>query len=379
MITTLTPDTALLSTLDAALSRARPHGSRQVAELGDWLINNLPEHLSCVIDTAGNIHIDARTEQHHRTLFIAHLDTVHRSSGTNKIVKTQAKWQAGSKGQCLGADDGAGVAMLMHLMWHGVPGYYVFSQGEECGGIGARFLSDYSDATLLEHDRAVAFDRRGIDSVITHQSTGRCCSDEFAQALATALNTASSEELFLAPDDTGIYTDTAEFTSQIPECTNISIGYEQAHSDQEWLDMYYIQTLADAAVKIDWDALPTKRDPQQVEDDGYAYGGNWSKWDWGAVSQAVPGAGSKAVAVGNYSKEMQLEEALDDAYFGILSPLIDMICEHVYPEDPSIARKQMNRNLISDEAVLAWAEEELFNQTPVEHILDSLFEGAQVH
>lgn len=379
MTTKLTPDTALLSTLDAALSRARPHGSRQVAELGDWLINNLPEHLSCVIDTAGNIHIDARTDTHHRTLFIAHLDTVHRSSGTNKIVKTPTKWQAGSKGQCLGADDGAGVAMLMHLMWHGVPGYYVFSQGEEVGGIGARFLSDYSDATLLEHDRAVAFDRKGIDSVITHQSTGRCCSDEFAQALATALNTASLEELFLAPDDTGIYTDTAEFTSQIPECTNISIGYEGAHSDHEWLDMYYLQTLADAAAKIDWDALPTKRDPKAVEDDGYAYGGNWSKWDWGAVPQTVPGAGSKAVAVGNYSKEMQLEEALDDAYIGILSPLIDMICEHVYPEDPSIARKQINRNLISDEEILSWAEDELFNQTPVDYILDSLFEGAQMH
>lgn len=375
----ITPDTALMLTLDAALSLARPHGSRQVAELGNWLIGNLPEHLTCHIDAAGNIHIDARTDTHHRTLFVAHLDTVHRSGGKNKITKTEAKWIAGDKDKCLGADDGAGVAMLMHLIWNSVPGYYIFSQGEECGGIGAKFLADYFDSTLLEHDRAIAFDRKGIDSVITHQAMGRCCSDEFAQALATALNDASKEELFLAPDDTGIYTDTAEFTDHIPECTNISIGYEGAHSDREWLDIYYIQTLAAAAAKIDWDALPTKRDPSVPDTDSYA--SRWAEWDWGGVptTPTVAGAGSKAIKlVRDYSPFMQLEDALDDAFKGITTPLIEMIAEHVYPEDPSIARKQINRSLLTDE-VLAWAEDELFNDTPVDHILESLFEGTQVH
>ena len=380
MTTNLTPDTALMRTLDAALSLARPHGSRQVAELGNWLIRNKPEHMTCQIDAAGNIHIDARTDTHHRTLFIAHLDTVHRSGGPNKIIKTEAKWSAGDKDKCLGADDGAGVAMLMHLLWNSVPGYYIFSQGEECGGIGARFLADHFDSTLLEHDRAIAFDRRGIDSVITHQSTGRCCSDEFAQALATALNTAAHDELFLSPDDTGIYTDTAEFTTQIPECTNISIGYEGAHSEREWLDIYYIQTLAAAAIKIDWDALPTKRDPNKLDADDY-YTSRWAEWDWSNVptTPTVAGAGAKGIKlVRDYDDYTQLAEALDDAFKGMLTPLVEMIAQHVYPDDPSIARKQINRNLLTDD-ILAWAEDELFNDTPVEMILDDLFEGAQVH
>jgi hypothetical protein len=390
-IDNLTPETALMRTLDAALSLARPHGSRQVADLGNWILHNLPEHLSCSIDAAGNIHIDARTDTHHRTLFVAHLDTVHRSGGPNKILKTQAKWTAGDKDKCLGADDGAGVAMLMHLLWGGVPGYYVFSQGEECGGIGAKFLSDKHDATLLQHDRAIAFDRKGIDSVITHQGFGRCCSDEFALALATALNGASGDELFLSPDETGVYTDTAEFTGQIPECTNISIGYEQAHSDREWLDIYYIQTLAAAAVKIDWDALPTKRDPSVVEH--MDYNTRWGSWDWGGIPDVpVAGAGGNVIKLGGkqgkhavYGKVntmlspfMQLEDALDDAFQGIYTPLIEMIAENAYPEDPSIARKQISKNLLTDE-VLAWAEDELFNDTPIDHILDALFDGAQMH
>ncbi len=375
MTTKLTPDTALMLTLDAALSLARPHGSRQVADLSNWLIHNMPEHLSCSIDAAGNIHIDARADKHHRTLFIAHLDTVHRSGGPNKIVKTPTKWTAGDKDKCLGADDGAGVAMLMHLLHSGVPGYYVFSQGEECGGIGARFLADNHGVTLMEHDRAITFDRKSIDSVITHQSMGRCCSDEFAQAVATALNDASSEELFLAPDNSGVYTDTAEFTDQIPECTNISVGYEGAHSDREWLDIYYIQTLAAAAAKIDWDALPTKRDPSVP--DPAEYTSRWAEWDWG--NTMVPGAGAKPMKlVRDYDDYAQLADAIDDAFTGLLTPLIEMIAEHAYPEDPNIARKQINRNLLNDD-VLAWAEDALFKDTPVEMILDELFEGAQVH
>lgn len=377
-MTQLNESNALMLTLDAALSLARPHGSRQVADLGNWLIHNLPEHLPCSIDTAGNIHIDARTDTHHRTLFIAHLDTVHRSGGKNKIVKTPTKWEAGDKDKCLGADDGAGVAMLMHLLHNGVPGYYIFSQGEECGGIGARFLSDNYESTLMEHDRAVAFDRRGIDSVITHQSMGRCCSDEFAQALATALNDASSEELFLAPDSTGVYTDTAEFTQQIPECTNISIGYEGAHSDREWLDIYYIQTLAEAAVKIDWDALPTKRDPSTP--DPHDYIPSWAAWDWGNTN-VVAGAGAAQTVISlgrDYDSLMQMEDALDDAFKGVYTPLLDMIAEQIHPEDPAIARKQINKNLLTDE-ILAWAEDELFRETPIPHILEALFDGAQTH
>lgn len=379
-MTQTSPNTILFKTLDAALSLRRPHGSAQVATLLLWLMENLPEDLECRIDAAGNLHVDARTDVNHRTLFIAHVDTVHKTGGDNSVYKTDTKWSAGMKDQCLGADDGAGVAMLMHLMHSGIPGYYIFSQGEECGGIGAKFLADFDDATLLQFDRAIAFDRKGMDSVITHQFGGRCCSDAFALALSLSINTASDDALFLSPDNTGVYTDTAEFTQLIPECTNISIGYDGAHGDKESLDVVYLQMLADAVIQINWDNLPTERDPSAVDTGEWSWerGGTWGSYDWGAVPAVDDTKEFKGSYIPEYTLEVELQEALDDAYYGRMGTLINMIAEHVYPEDPVVAKRQMNKNRLTDD-VLAWAEEMLYDGQPAREILDDLFAGVQMH
>jgi hypothetical protein len=74
------------------------------------------------------------------------------------------------------------------------------------------------------------------------------------------------------PDNTGVYTDTAEFIEVIPECTNISVGYYSEHSDKEKLDIIHFQALADRVALIDWDSLPTDRDPTVVETM------DWGQW-----------------------------------------------------------------------------------------------------
>jgi putative aminopeptidase FrvX len=56
----------------------------------------------------------------------------------------------------LGADDGAGCAMLMHLIHSGVPAYYIFTVGEEKGGIGATWLAKHKPDLLKQFDRAKA-------------------------------------------------------------------------------------------------------------------------------------------------------------------------------------------------------------------------------
>jgi len=235
--------TMLYKTLQRALSLMRPHNTMGSLTLTAWLIDRLPERLRGAAwqDTAGNVHIDNRIHDGHKTLFIAHVDTVHRTVGANKIRKTKSVWYA--DGAALGADDGVGCALLMHMLHASVPGYYVFSQGEECGGVGSKHLAREYPALLGEFDRAIAFDRRGTDSVITHQGYGRCCSDAFGAALAAELN-ATNDDLMYSPDDTGVYTDTAEFVDIIPECTNISCGYDHEHSDREQLDMIHFDRLA---------------------------------------------------------------------------------------------------------------------------------------
>ena len=243
----------LYKTLARALSIKRPHGGPAVEMFTKWLFGHTPVGVNAFFDECGNLHVDARVSPINRTLFVAHVDTVHREEGPNKIRKTNGMWYA--EGAPLGADDGAGCAMLMHLLCSGVPGYYVFTQGEECGGIGAKFLANSYASLLTQFDRAIAFDRRNTYSVITHQGWGRCCSDEFGNALADALN-ASNDSLMYMPDDTGVYTDTAEFVDLIPECTNISVGYDFEHSDREQLNIDHFIALSQAVLRVDWDGLP---------------------------------------------------------------------------------------------------------------------------
>ena len=342
----------LHKTLARALSVKRPHNTPAVSDFTEWLFNALPAELKSFtsVDGAGNLHIDNRIAGS-KTLFIAHVDTVHKGVGANKIRKTATHWYA--DGAPLGADDGAGVAMLMHLIHADVKGYYIFSQGEECGGIGAKHIATHHTDLLAQFDRAIAFDRRGIDSVISHQGMGRCASDVFCQALANDLN-AFDETLMYSPDDTGVYTDTAEFTDIIPECTNISVGYYSEHGDQENLDIVHFEALSNAVLKVMWDSLPTDRDPTVPEYKTYKYNtGWWSNYGvYGDATTHNKQVDSKYFGTWQDDDYWQTEDLIDaiyDAMVGNYDFLLEQISEAVYPEQPDLALRSLNRRLLTDE------------------------------
>ena len=140
----------------------------------------------------------------------------------------------------------------------GVEGRYIFTVGEESGGIGSSALAGH---WLERMDFAVGFDRKGYDSVITHQGGSRTCPEKFAEALA--------DELGMTPDPTGVFTDTALWAGEVQCCTNISVGYFGAHTTKEkvnahWLDNALIPLLVD----LDWSALPiTEREKDDHWDD----------------------------------------------------------------------------------------------------------------
>ena len=336
----------LHKTLARALSMMRPHNSEGTRRMTDWLQENAPAHAKVHRDEVGNLHIDTRISTTNRTLFTAHVDTVHRKEGPNKIRKTSTHWHA--DGAPLGADDGAGCAMLMHLLHSGVDAYYLFTQGEECGGIGARHVA--RDTTLLyQFDRAIAFDRRGIDSVITHQGYGRTASDVFAQALSDALNV--DERLMYLPDSTGVYTDTAEFIDVIPECTNISVGYASEHTDRESLDIVHFLALAHRVANINWDGLPTDRDPTVKE----TYADKWDTWGaWGKAT-SVSSLSANHWLLDDDEWELEgLRDAIYDAMAGNKQWLVELLAETVYPEDPEMAEMFIDRKKL-DGHVLAEA------------------------
>lgn len=359
--------------LNTALSIKRPHGSATNVRFTEWLRTQLPLELNkaAFYDGAGNLHVDNRVKASHKTLFVAHVDTVHRNEGKNKITKTKTHWRA--KGDVLGADDGAGVALLMHLIHANVRGYYIFTQGEERGGVGARYLADKMPDLLKEFDRAIAFDRRGIDSVITHQGWGRCCSDTFGSALADALMD-GHDALMMLNDDTGVYTDTAEFTDIIPECTNISVGYAREHTQEESLDLVYYNNLAAAVLTVNWDALPVERDPSVVEPlHDYTTGNWWQSYKTHTSSQYTYDPTDNEP---DYAREDAIDAVLD-AQYGHYDALANIIAESVWPDDTALALRHMSVSNLPASS-LDWALECLEHGEDVNLILDSLYDELYV-
>lgn len=355
-MTTQPNQPVLMHVLHTALSAKRPHKGVGVHNFMMFLIDTLPKPLlhHAHFDKCGNLHVDAR-DGASKTLFVAHVDTVHKQDGKNKIRKTKHMWHA--KGDVLGADDGAGVAMLMHMMCAGIKGYYVFTQGEEKGGIGAKFLRDNNKDLLKEFDRAIAFDRRGLDSVITHQGWGRCCSNAFGDALCLELGKANDNLMHLN-DDTGVYTDTAEFVDYIPECTNISVGYDHEHSQQESLNIVYFQQLANAVLLVDWEALPVKRDPTQPDPDDRFTSFGWQDYGYGYGHTSRGFKDYKSYSTTSlyesYAYDPERESLYDDLLdfkYGNTAPLLRRVADVAYPDDPELAMKHMNPRMLDEKTV----------------------------
>jgi len=250
-------------------SHTYPHGQE------DLVISLLPDYLQK--DEFGNLFIKIGDTN---TMFTSHLDT---ATSTFKPVKHVIKGSMiGTDGSTiLGADDKAGVTIMLNMIENGVPGLYYFFLGEEVGCVGSKKLANKVRTLPLERiNKVVSFDRRGTTSVITHQAYGRCCSDEFANDLSEKLNLAGMTGM--KPDPTGIYTDSAQFTTLISECTNISVGYYDEHTGRERQDIEYLEQLADACVRVNWEELVVKRDPSVYESaysGGYGYG--WDDYGYG--------------------------------------------------------------------------------------------------
>lgn len=228
-------------------SRTYPHGTEPD------LLHLLPGNLNS--DEFGNYYVQIGDTD---TMFTSHLDTVsstvvnvnHVFDG--QFIKTDGK-------SILGADDKAGVTILMFMIEHKIPGLYYFFIGEEVGCIGSTLLAEkFRTEKNNKIKKVISFDRRGTNSVITYQSGRRCASDKFGNALANELNNAEASFSYKI-DPTGILTDSYKFIDCVPECTNISVGYKNEHTAREEQDIYHLEKLAHACLKINWQYLPIER------------------------------------------------------------------------------------------------------------------------
>ena len=233
--------------LELMLRYKRPASSwTEESFIEDWLLP-LP---GIQVDAVGNLYLGIGDSP---ILWSAHTDTVHRTPGFQTL-----RWERGClsavDSNCLGADDTTGCWMLRQMVLRGIPGLYVWHRGEEIGGRGSSYIAQETPELLEGIRYAVAFDRRGYDSVVESQF-GPCCSFEFAGELRRQLGFYDNPA-----DAIGLFTDTANYTQLIPECSNISVGYFDAHSPQERQDVGFALDLLERVSKLDIDRLPTVRD-----------------------------------------------------------------------------------------------------------------------
>lgn len=269
-------DAHKLSRLIALLSIKRPSGGEGEMAVAKAILTKYPDS-DFYTDAKGDPLAITVKVGDSRTLLSCHLDTVHGrarattirpmrddtySDPTNKVRHDPATNMLHADGDVLGADDGAGIWLLMEMIDANVAATFIFHFSEEVGGVGSSGMATHYGDFLQQFDRVVAFDRKGVHSIITHQSYTRGCSDEFADALADAL---SCDTYFFAKDDTGVFTDSANYTDHIGEATNVSVGYYSEHTRDERLDLHYLFNLRDQCIALDWDSLPTKRLPGEQE------------------------------------------------------------------------------------------------------------------
>jgi hypothetical protein len=248
------------------------------------------------VDDYGNVTVDLAHDDSgavpSSTMFTAHIDTVHSSMNRaqyqtvcyDHTKKTLFK----DDNECLGADDGTGIYILLQMIKAEVPGLYAFFKDEERGRLGSTaFLraAGKEETILSGIQRVVSFDRMNATDVITRQRGGKCASDEFAKVLGEQLK--AHAKLDYKPSPNGSFTDSATFMDVIPECTNISIGYKNQHSGSETQNMLTLNALLSALPHVKWDELPSVRDPSAVEP---AAKDTWDMWgmddDYSAFSKS---------------------------------------------------------------------------------------------
>ncbi|WP_162854727.1 M28 family peptidase [Sphingobium estronivorans] len=264
----MTYDVAGRAGLLEILSWARPHDSAIERAFCREFLDPIP---GMTTDAFGNRMLAIGDSP--RVMWSCHVDTVAARGGQQDVGIDERGIVSlcdGKPGMSLGADDGAGVWIMLNMIAADRPGLYLFHRGEERGCLGSHWIQRNNSGLLKGLDAAIAFDRAGFDDVITHQSYGRTCSDAFAVSLASALNDLNQDFRY-APDDTGVFTDTNEYAGIIPECTNLSVGYHGQHGPRETLDVDHCEKLLAAMLKLDASLLVIGRDPSVQEDD---------RWGW---------------------------------------------------------------------------------------------------
>jgi hypothetical protein len=108
------------------------------------------------------------------------------------------------------------------------------------------------------------------------------------------------------------------------------------------LNIVYFQQLANAVVLVDWEALPTERDPTKPDTKDRYAAFNWD--DYGVGNKSFKNDPSWQYDI----VREQLYDDLLDFRYGHTAPLLRRVADAAYPDDPELAIKHMNPRMIDE-------------------------------
>ena len=240
--------------------------SEMKAHLFKWALKHYDEN--DIIIGNGFLYLRGTTP----ILLTAHMDTVH-----TQTVETFYEYKRNiiSSPEGIGGDDRCGIYMIKHIVEKsGMLPYILFCEQEEIGGVGSRkfcatpYINELADMKfLIELDRANANDLVFYDDE----------NEEFHEWC---------EKITGYKEAYGSFSDICHLS---PECTvasvNISCGYYNAHTRDEYVVFSEMENSIKAAVKLMKEGIKLDKPFEYIEypkrkwnDYDFGYTSSYGKW-----------------------------------------------------------------------------------------------------
>lgn len=170
-------------------------------------------------------------------LLLAHVDTVRRSPATITISENTI---TAVDGGILGADDRAGVSLLLHAEHAGYPGSLLLTDGEESGGWGMESFLKAGLPKTLPWSFLWAFDYRGSLAFTSYSPQESAFVRWFSDRIGAVESSGIWSDVALLAESTGL------------AHVNFAIGYHGAHCPGERLSLPAWNAAYKALMGRDW-------------------------------------------------------------------------------------------------------------------------------
>lgn len=205
-------------------------------------------------------------------MLVSHMDTVKRSSKVKLIDNNGVITNANG---VLGADDRAGVFAILEIANRCIKNkgplpYLLFTNYEECGGLGVRrFCKDKIDVNVIpDIYLMIELDRRGINDAVYYS--------EPEAALKPIIESVGYKEAWGSYSDVSTLSDFNDIAH-----VNLSIGYFNEHTKNEMLVSQIVWYAIDNVMTL----MPLITRQYNIDPD--AWGKKWSTWHGGSYGRTT--------------------------------------------------------------------------------------------